>query len=754
LEAFCSRGPVFFFTRIFYPGLSKAYWGKEDDMKKLIATIGIVLLIVVVADTRSEATDRSCFPPPAGLIGWWPGDGDAKDIVSGNDGTPQNEAMFAPGMVQQAFSFDGIDDYISIPNRNYWNFGADDFTIDLWVNFASLPERAPLVDHNEGEGETNKWVLWYDEVGSRDPGGPALRFHINSPDLGPLDTVVYPWSPNTGQWYHVAVTRSGSSYSIYIDGRRVVTEIDANPIPDAEVELSIGQSELYYFFEGQIDEVEIYDHALSPGQIRAIFEAGSAGKCKELPARSCVAPPSDLISWWSGEGNADDRMNNNPGTAENGTTYDQGMVGQAFLFDGVDDYVNVPDSPTLDAITTEITVDFWIKPQQPNKNVWIFARRDPLLSEGFSVLIGPSGELMINLRTVSDLTPYGTVYWAAPIIQFGEWQHVAVTANTELGQVDAYVNGDSVSLEPIYGPHPVSGQLVNVNNLFIGRRQSSDTYEGPEGSGYYAGLLDEVELFSRALSQAEIQAIYYAGSAGKCTKLPARSCFPPPAGLIGWWPGDGNTDDIIGGRSAVLQGDATTGPGFVDQAFFLDGDGDFVDVPHDEALNVGTGDFTVDLWAFFNDTAGEQILVEKWIQRFPEEPDDPGSEGWSLTKLEDNSLLLAMDDGNGEIGVASGRLSVVPFTWNHFAATRKGSKITLFMNGVPVAQGESPLNLDSTSSLKFGHRGNPEDTPGSEDDSGFFLNGRIDEVQIFVGKALTRGQIRAISEAGRAGMCK
>ena len=63
----------------------------------------------------------------------------------------------------------------------------------------------------------------------------------------------------------------------------MITETDANPIPDAEAELSIGQSEFQYYFNGQIDEVEIYDRALSPRQIRAIFEAGSAGKCKKLP---------------------------------------------------------------------------------------------------------------------------------------------------------------------------------------------------------------------------------------------------------------------------------------------------------------------------------------------------------------------------------------------------------------------------------------------------------------------------------------
>jgi hypothetical protein len=230
----------------------------------------------------------------------------------------------------------------------------------------------------------------------------------------------------------------------------------------------------------------------------------------------------------------------------------------------------------------------------------------------------------------------------------------------------------------------------------------------------------------------------------------ARSCFPSPAGLTGWWPGDGNTDDIIGGHGAVLHGDATTGPGLVDQAFILDGEGDFVSVPHDAALNLGTSDFTIDLWVYFNDTTGEQVLIEKWIQSF-----SAPSVGWTLTKLEGNILRLAMASGDGsETNVDSGVLPIPTGTWTHFAVTRKDGNVTLFMNAMPVAVGASLLNLDSDSSLKFGHRGSPDDTPGSEDDSGFFLNGRIDEVELFVGRALPRGLIRAIVNAGSAGKCK
>jgi hypothetical protein len=69
-------------------------------------------------------------------------------------------------------------------------------------------------------------------------------------------------------------------------------------------------------------------------------------------------------------------------------------------------------------------------------------------------------------------------------------------------------------------------------------------------------------------------------------------CVAPPSGLVGWWPGNGNTDDIVGGNHGALAGDATFGPGMVGQAFSLDGDGDYVDLGT-AVGDFGTGDFTV-----------------------------------------------------------------------------------------------------------------------------------------------------------------
>lgn len=229
----------------------------------------------------------------------------------------------------------------------------------------------------------------------------------------------------------------------------------------------------------------------------------------------------------------------------------------------------------------------------------------------------------------------------------------------------------------------------------------------------------------------------------------ARACFPPPAGLTAWWPGDGNTNEIVRGRDAVFHGDTTTGSGLVAQAFILDGDGDFVDVPDDPALNVGADDFTVDFWVYFNSTAGEQVLVEKYIEDFSATPP-----GWTLTKLEDNSLRFGTGLASDGHGVTSAPLTLPANTWIHIAARRGSGIARIFVNGREVAAAPFVDNGDSNSSLKFGHRGSPSDTPGSLDESGFFLNGRIDEVELFVGRALPRGLIQAIFNAGRAGKCK
>jgi RHS repeat-associated protein len=228
-----------------------------------------------------EPSPLTCVPPPSSMVSWWPGDGNAADLIGANDGALQGNATFAQGVVEQAFSFDGVGlgNFVQVPDSPLWTLGADDFTVDLWVKFNQVKGRDPFIGHDDGNGSLNKWIFWFDNSG-HGISGPALRFHINGPSLGPIDPIIAPWTPTTDHWYHVAVTRQGSTYALYIDGGRVATATDSHVIQDAAASLTIGRAEAYSL-NGLVDEVEIFNRTLSAQEIQAIYNAGSAGKCKD-----------------------------------------------------------------------------------------------------------------------------------------------------------------------------------------------------------------------------------------------------------------------------------------------------------------------------------------------------------------------------------------------------------------------------------------------------------------------------------------
>lgn len=214
----------------------------------------VVALLVLVAAPPAWAT----------LVGYWPGDGNANAAAGPDNGTPQGDATFGAGKVGQAFSLDGTNDFVDVPDSSLWKFGSSDFTIDLWVNFdtvktgdaTGLPN--VFVSHDQGGGGLPKWVFFSSDSG--------LGFHING---GPGSVfLAAPFSPTTGEWYNVAVTRSGGDdYTFYVDGTLVGTGTSSVLVPDAAVSLKIGEAEGIGDFDGRLDEVRIYSNALTQQEI-------------------------------------------------------------------------------------------------------------------------------------------------------------------------------------------------------------------------------------------------------------------------------------------------------------------------------------------------------------------------------------------------------------------------------------------------------------------------------------------------------
>jgi Tol biopolymer transport system component len=217
---------------------------------------------------------------------------------------------------------------------------------------------------------------------------------------------------------------------------------------------------------------------------------------------TCVAPPSGMVSWWPGDGNANDVVGSNYGTLQNGVTFATGKVDQAFSFDGLASYVRVPDHASLSPVNA-MTLDAWIKPAS--------------LPDPYTPIVKKSGPNQVNGYAL-EFSGSNVIFWvyvngggwkasASQSVPLGAWSHVAGVYDGTT--VRLYVNGS-----PVGSPTSASGGIVASNqDLNLGRDPFNTTR-------LYHGLIDEVEFFSRALSAAEIQALYAAGGAGHCPVTP------------------------------------------------------------------------------------------------------------------------------------------------------------------------------------------------------------------------------------------
>ena len=225
-----------------------------------------------------RATETVPIQPPSGMVSWWPGDGNAQDIVGGNHGTLTGD--FAQGMVGQAFSFDGVDDYISIGDKPSLE-GMREITIDAWVKSTAGGTVVSKFNHNSGPAGdpqddsydlffTTAYILWQLET----TGDSGVNHNILSASANIAD----------GSWHLLTVTYDFAAMRIWVDGEFVSGKGASGAVVTSPTSLDIGRTlrkgNPTEFFSGIIDEVEIFNRALRHDQIKAIYDAGRAGKIR------------------------------------------------------------------------------------------------------------------------------------------------------------------------------------------------------------------------------------------------------------------------------------------------------------------------------------------------------------------------------------------------------------------------------------------------------------------------------------------
>lgn len=205
---------------------------------------------------------REAVPRPAGLLSLWKADGNANDSAGANHGRMMNGAALAAGRIGQAFSLDGVDDHINIPDAPAFRMSS--WSLEAWVNPASFGRNDRIIlgkvsqckDFAIGIKADGKIAVW-----TATPGA-CVRHYTQT---------AYSVTVNT--WYHVVGTYDSatSRLKLYVNG----TLVGENTAPADTTNtdpLRIGNSSCCgEHFHGLVDEVAIYNRALTAKEIMDLY---------------------------------------------------------------------------------------------------------------------------------------------------------------------------------------------------------------------------------------------------------------------------------------------------------------------------------------------------------------------------------------------------------------------------------------------------------------------------------------------------
>lgn len=214
---------------------------------------------------------RAAGKPIDGLVALWSAEGNADDSVGNRHGQLLNQAGYAPGKVGQAFAFHSLRDQLLAPATDLPT-GTSDRTIDCWIYLDSF--------NNDAE----------ECIAGYGVGGPGQIFSLSVCHGHRL--AFTQWGDSfdgseleANRWYNVAVTSAGTGpIKLYVDGVNVATGT-LNFSTPAGGQFWIGKINSPYTqaqFYGLIDEVAVYNRALSDDEIKSLAEDAPA---KPAPAR-------------------------------------------------------------------------------------------------------------------------------------------------------------------------------------------------------------------------------------------------------------------------------------------------------------------------------------------------------------------------------------------------------------------------------------------------------------------------------------
>ncbi|WP_455391914.1 LamG domain-containing protein, partial [[Eubacterium] cellulosolvens] len=445
-----------------------------------------------------EIVDKSC-------VGLWNFNEGKGTIINDRSGNGKNGniigATWSSMPSGSALEFDGLDDYVLLSDIPLTNL-----TISHWVK----PDVVNLVDislvtRRNGNSVPCNYQTQIDNG----------KFQFSRYLKGVWNGYQSVASLTAGNWYFLTATVEGGTLKLYINGnfdsQHSITGIDSTGTPQTT---SIGQNRAGgNWFDGKIDEIAIYKRAKTAQEIKADynqvsyyipFETGKFRNGVRIEDNITLAyplgpsPDSSCVGLWrfdedSGTTVMDISDNTNYGTMKNSPEWVDGVTGKALEFDGIADYVQVPDDNSLD-ISSDITIEAWMRSNglQIHHAGMIHKFNGDGMGNYMGYRIRNGGNNFQPIFEYCDKTS-GISSINGPSLSYDQWYHIAAVKDGTVMKI--FIDG--IQTKSGTGAASIAGNTVD---LFIGKSDYNNAY--------FNGTIDEVVIYNRAKSAKEIYQDY------------------------------------------------------------------------------------------------------------------------------------------------------------------------------------------------------------------------------------------------------
>ena len=373
---------------------------------------------------------------------------------------------YVTGKFGKAASFDGSNDYIDLGDT----IATSTRAISMWVNADDFSERWPF-QQGDGQGTEN-----------------YIRFY-NTDDIqvrwGNITQTFSGYSANT--WYHIVAQKDeNNNANVWINGVEMGSSGSPSSITVNKTQIGrrYNNGAYQYYFKGEIDQVRIFDTALTSGEVNSLYNETATSA-----ALGTIDSPSTVAYYKMAD--ATDETGSYNGTPTNVDFNVQGKYGFAGKFNGSSSKIDLGNNPSNNSST--FSVSLWFKTNGHSGTATIINNGGANSGEkGYALRILSSGYLRFGTNELSSaFTSDISVDYAD-----NNWHHVAISYNK--GTYDIYV-------DDVLKANGTNGTFVSTATRPTWIGQFSYT---PSNIEFFNGQIDQVRLFNKAISAAEVTTLY------------------------------------------------------------------------------------------------------------------------------------------------------------------------------------------------------------------------------------------------------